>query len=79
MGDSCEIWQETGQLASCCTSIYRFLLIWFTDSLNICKNFVFIFSHQYRETYDNTGEQNKKRKVVWNMSPDSTVLGVTDA
>ena len=26
-----------------------------------------------------TKEQNKKRKVVWNISPDSTLLGVTDA
>ena len=25
---------------------------------------------------DNTGEQNKKRKVVWNISPDSILLGV---
>ena len=37
MGDSYEIWRETGQLASWCTSIYCFLSIWFTDSLNICK------------------------------------------
>ena len=37
MGDNYEIWRETGQLASCCTSIYSFLSIWFTDSLNICK------------------------------------------
>ena len=28
MGDY-EIWRETGQLASCCSSIYSFLLIWF--------------------------------------------------
>ena len=26
----------------------------------------------------NTGEQNKK-KIVWNISPDSTLLGVTNA
>ena len=32
MGDNYEIWQETGQLASSCTYIYSFLLIWFTDS-----------------------------------------------
>ena len=31
MGDSYEIWQETGQLASCCSSIYSFLLICFTN------------------------------------------------
>ena len=37
MGDNYDIWQETGQLASCCTSIYSFLSIWFPDSLNICK------------------------------------------
>ena len=27
----------------------------------------------------NTGEQNKKEDAVWNISPDSTLLGVTDA
>ena len=37
MGDNYEIWRETGQLASWCTSIYSFLSIWFTDSSNICK------------------------------------------
>ena len=37
MGDIYKIWRETGQLASCCTSIYKILSIWFTDSLNICK------------------------------------------
>ena len=37
MGDIYEIWRETDQLAFCCTSIYSFLSIWFTDSLNICK------------------------------------------
>ena len=25
-----------------------------------------------------TGEQNKKKNAVWNISPDSTLLGVTD-
>ena len=28
---------------------------------------------------NNTGEQNKKEDAVWNISPDSTLLGVTDA
>ena len=28
---------------------------------------------------DYTGEQNKKEDAVWNISPDSTLLGVTDA
>ena len=28
---------------------------------------------------DNIGGQNKKRYVVWNISPDSTLFGVTDA
>ena len=37
MGDNYEIWRKTCQLASCCTSIYGFLSISFTDSLNICK------------------------------------------
>ena len=37
MGDNYDIWRETGQLAYCCTSIYSFLSISFTDSLNICK------------------------------------------
>ena len=37
MGDNYEIWRETGQLASCCTSIYSFPSIWFTNSLNICN------------------------------------------
>ena len=37
MGDSYKIWQETGQLASYCISIYSLLSIWFKNSLNICK------------------------------------------
>ena len=37
MGYNYEIWRETGQLASCCTSVYSFLSIWFPNSLNICK------------------------------------------
>ena len=37
MGDNYKIWQETGQMAFCHTSIDSFLSIWFTDSLNICK------------------------------------------